>query len=537
VGPGTQPPTTGVLSTVISGNIIGPLADGKSLPADHLQTSGVILQGDGDTLGPNNQVSGNGYGVYVAAPGETVRGNSIGVDSTGLDALPNGTGVLVGSKVPDTFTLGVAGAKPNTISGNLNNVVLGSRTTMQNNYVGTTTLGNAPVVPYGGTLPSTITNGETLTGSTGLTTLADGTVIGGTRPGTGNVISGNTGYGLASSGKTVIEGNKIGVGADGTTAVPNTGDGVVLAVPAQVGGDPLAGAPTVGPWAAAPAGGNVIANNGGDGIHLLAKATPSVLLSNAVYDNTGGGIVHAGAAPAGLEPDAPTQDGQGDTMILIPVSDATPGTVVQIYASSSCSATAAQGRVLLQTETINSSGLILADLPLQPVGTQVSTTVTRNTGASASDNTSDFSPCVAVTAQSALITPSTVPQGGAATGTGSGFAPGEQVDATLHSTPLAIGTVTADPTGAVTVHFTVPADFAIGRHELVLVGRSSGHVAIVGFTVAAASSTGTTGGGDTLAETGEPQNPQLLGLGVLALVLGGALCLLGYRRRSCSAQR
>ena len=57
-----------------------------------------------------------------------------------------------------------------------------------------------------------------------------GGIIGGTSAGASNVISGNaTGVQVqASATNTTIQGNRIGVSAAGTDALPNTGNGVTL---------------------------------------------------------------------------------------------------------------------------------------------------------------------------------------------------------------------------------------------------------------------------------------------------------------------
>src|SRR5664280_2102682 len=72
-----------------------------------------------------------------------------------------------------------------------------------------------------------------------------GGVIGGPTPGSGNVISGSPGAdGLDLYGPSTVQGNKIGVGADGTTSVPNAGYGILnLAGQAGsiIGGSPTAG--------------------------------------------------------------------------------------------------------------------------------------------------------------------------------------------------------------------------------------------------------------------------------------------------------
>ena len=59
-----------------------------------------------------------------------------------------------------------------------------------------------------------------------------------------------------------------------------------------------------------------------------------------------------------------------------------------------------------------------------------------------------------------------------------GFAPGERVTATLHSTPRLLGTLTADERGAVRLAVTVTIDDGAGSHDVVFVGERSGTVAV-----------------------------------------------------------
>ncbi|MGC1184918.1 MAG: Ig domain-containing protein, partial [Candidatus Dormiibacterota bacterium] len=53
---------------------------------------------------------------------------------------------------------------------------------------------------------------------------------------------------------------------------------------------------------------------------------------------------------------------------------------------------------------------------------------------------------------------------------GSGFALGSQVNITLHSTPLSLGTTDADDTGAIGFVVTIPADTPPGGHTIILTG-------------------------------------------------------------------
>jgi hypothetical protein len=55
---------------------------------------------------------------------------------------------------------------------------------------------------------------------------------------------------------------------------------------------------------------------------------------------------------------------------------------------------------------------------------------------------------------------------------GDGFAAGARVQATLFSTPVVLGTESADGTGYVQLLATIPRDTPTGQHEIRLVGRS-----------------------------------------------------------------
>jgi LPXTG-motif cell wall-anchored protein len=111
---------------------------------------------------------------------------------------------------------------------------------------------------------------------------------------------------------------------------------------------------------------------------------------------------------------------------------------------------------------------------------------------------------------------------------------GASVSAELHSTPIALGTVTADASGSATANFTVPANLSLGQHQVTLTGVDfAGETVTIaetlnvvaagvsqatsGATVAATGSLPATGSSDAtaLAEIGF----SLLGLGALAVAL------------------
>lgn len=78
----------------------------------------------------------------------------------------------------------------------------------------------------------------------------------------------------------------------------------------------------------------------------------------------------------------------------------------------------------------------------------------------------------------------TVKAGGSVTFNASGFAPGESVTGTVYSTPVPLGSKTADSKGRVSFTWTVPTDFEAGAHRVELVG-ASGTKAELRFTVTA----------------------------------------------------
>ena len=122
----------------------------------------------------------------------------------------------------------------------------------------------------------------------GLSVKSNGNVIGGSQPGSRNVISGNNrsseswGIGFYNSASgNIVQGNYIGSSANGAKAVPNSRSGIEIygsAAQNLIGG--------VGAGE-----GNVIANNGGDGIFLPTGAgTGNRILGNSIFANTGSAI-------------------------------------------------------------------------------------------------------------------------------------------------------------------------------------------------------------------------------------------------------
>ena len=256
-------PATG---NVIAGNLIGPDLTGTH--ALSASTAGILIQdAHGNTIGGANVISGNSIGVMILgadASSNLVTGNRVGTDPTGLAPLGN-TAVGVFVQAP-----------ANTISNNLISANLVGLRLYSPAAAGNVVTGNLV--------------GTNATGLNSLGNLTDGifidhgvnNVIGGTNPGSRNVISGNKSVGVQIYGSTAsgnfILGNYIGLNAQGSAAAGNGTDGVYIdQAPGNTIGGTVAGA------------GNVISGNLSAGIQIFGKtATGNVVQGNIIgTDPTG----------------------------------------------------------------------------------------------------------------------------------------------------------------------------------------------------------------------------------------------------------
>lgn len=176
-------------TAIIAGNFIGVLPDGQTAGANYLGIDAhpATVVGGTDPAS-RNVISGNtGYGWYGTG---VVLGNYIGTDATGTKAKPNGTGLwYVGS---DARFGGTEPGAGNLISGNdtaikvggdyytyypypHNDYYLGNNARIQGNLIGVAADGSSP-------LPNN--NGISLRHG-------QNNVIGGTEPGSGNIIAFN----------------------------------------------------------------------------------------------------------------------------------------------------------------------------------------------------------------------------------------------------------------------------------------------------------------------------------------------------------
>ena len=262
-------------ANVIEGNYIGTDATG-TVAAGNIQNGVFILSSSNNRVGglttsARNVISGNnGNGVHMAqgASNNLVQGNYIGVNAAGTAALPNETGILFFNNAPNNTVGGSTAAHRNVVSGNRNTGITidsSNSNVVQGNFIGTNAAGDAAisnqsenirvsassntriggVTATPGTAPGNVVQsifvggdqtliqgnliGTNAAGTAditdsffGVTIFADA-IVGGSTPGTRNVISGfGEGILLANSGGGSVVGNFIGTDITGTVAIPNT---------------------------------------------------------------------------------------------------------------------------------------------------------------------------------------------------------------------------------------------------------------------------------------------------------------------------
>jgi hypothetical protein len=299
--------------TLIRGNYIGTNAAGTAAvhPQAGARPGVVVIVGAGTVIGgtdvgARNVISGNSDGIQTTETSLTlpvqltVQGNFIGVDVTGLTALPNaGYGIFFTpprDRSDSSLTLGgTAAGAGNVISGNTANGLLlsNSNLVMQGNRIGTDLAGNLNLgngnhgveLTRGGSPPFPLVQ----------------FTVGGTTSAARNIISGNGGFGLRffnPTSSTTVQGNFIGTKADGQTALGNGSNGIEAQTTATIGGT-VAGAGNVlafnytGAGGSTPRGGILVSpEEGGD------ETTGVSILGNSLFSNGGLGISFGSESPA-----------------------------------------------------------------------------------------------------------------------------------------------------------------------------------------------------------------------------------------------
>ncbi len=272
----------GVTGNAVQSNFIGTNFSGNgALPN---QLDGILVTGgaSGNTIGGTipgvgNLISGNRRnGLSISGSGtsgNTVVGNFIGLAFNGVNTVPNGAiGVLISAGARNNTIGGTAPEARNVISGNTEYGVV---------LTGAGVTGNVLLGNY---------IGMDVTGVVALANKFDGVLIsagaanntvGGTAAGAGNIISGNSRFGVnitgAGTGGNALLGNTIGLRADGAAVLANTSGGVQVASGAN--GNAIGGT--------AAGAGNTISGNTRFGI-LLNGASQTTIQGNKIGTKSDG---------------------------------------------------------------------------------------------------------------------------------------------------------------------------------------------------------------------------------------------------------
>jgi CSLREA domain-containing protein len=430
-----------VVEIALDGASAGPNADGILVGAT----------GAGSTIEGLDIFNFSLNQIELQGGGDVIAGNQVGFDNSGSPThSPQGVHI---SNSNSSLIGGVTTGARNVISGNVGSAVdivgsTGSPATgnfVEGNFIGTDPTG---VAANGNGRASAFAQLGAVQISGG-----NGNTIGGGLASARNVISGNgAGVDIRNGGEfNLVQDNFIGVGADGLTAVPNINFGVRVASddnqapplgPGQAN-EPAASGNIIGlnPNNSFTGLGNVIANNGGDGVqidesHLPNNATPTSnsgnsISGNSIFSNGGMGIDLLGGA-GNLLPNnlmsAPTVGAATPAATSTVVQGtlkraASPNMTVRVelFSSPRCgSGSSGQGQTFLgstdaTTDASGNASFSANVSPLSP-GEIVTATATNTTADPSSQpgavdvfNTSPFSTCFTVPVRATSTTVTCVP--------------------------------------------------------------------------------------------------------------------------------
>jgi titin len=252
-----------------------------NVPMIELDGSAIVANSAGLTLGcSGTAVSGliinrfPGAGIWIFGQGRNfIAANYLGTDRSGKIAFPNQSGIVITSSVANQIGLNDVASR-NIISGNdTYGIVLSvcSSNVIEGNYIGTDAEGTSAV-------PNALDG-------IFFENFADFNTVGGSSVGAGNLISGNRGNGIRSalSFSNVIEGNRVGTDASGTSAIPNQLCGINGGINYTIGGN-------------TPSARNVISGNAVHGIEIYED---NVIQGNLIGTD-GGGSSALGNGVAGI---------------------------------------------------------------------------------------------------------------------------------------------------------------------------------------------------------------------------------------------
>ena len=216
-----------ITNCYIGTDVTGTVAVGNTYST---WTEAIRIEGNnnivgGTTAADRNVISGNFHaGIWIPGDNNLVQGNYVGVDASGNNALANrGTGVGTQSSGDyNTFSNNVISC--NAYYANdwqfYGIEIDGSHTTISDNIVGLSAAGNR--------ITWTTYDNYTINGNVhdGIGVRSSYNTI------TGNVVSGNARHGInllnSNTNYNTIQGNYIGISPDGSTAIGNGEQGIIV---------------------------------------------------------------------------------------------------------------------------------------------------------------------------------------------------------------------------------------------------------------------------------------------------------------------
>lgn len=406
----------------VQGNYFGTDPTGTTAVGAGDGTAGLLVSGAGNVIGGTAPGAGNvfvGHQLFDLSlawwwwfppANPQIRENRVEGNWIGL--LPNGTS-------PGQGIVQVWGAPDNVIGGTApgaGNVIAGTVTVFGSAARGTRVEGNTVgLAPDGRTR---VGGGVVLDGTAGV-------VVGGTAPAARNVIAGGVVVGKtlsadAPSGNAIV-GNFIGTDTTGTVDAGGDGVRIMLGTGTTVGGTD-------------PGAGNLIRASTGDGIAILG-GNGHAILGNAIAGNDGLGIDLGDDGVTANDPgdgddgpnrrqNAPVLAGattNGTAVSLAATLQSAPNRPyrVEAFASAACDGSGhGEGATFLRAATFTTDGSGNAAIGLDLAGVAEGQSITATATDTATNDSSEFSNCVAVRRIGANVSPASGPtteRGGTAT--------------------------------------------------------------------------------------------------------------------------
>jgi CSLREA domain-containing protein len=390
----------------IEGNFIGTNAAGAA-PLPNAIGINILNGSWGHVIGcavldGDNVISGNtGDGVSINfSHNNTLTGNFIGTDKTGMSAIPNGTGVAV-NQSSNNFIGSANPGQGNVISGNLGEgveLLSSSQNSVLGNFIGvavdgTTALGNGShgIEIY---VPTAGSSTDNTIGSRVIV------VPPSDKP---NTTAGRLANTVAATKQNATTARRTSANSSGKQTETSSSLGRRAAH--QLPG-------TERPQDTNTSGPNIIANNGGDGVRVSSNGDVNNLIAgNSIYSNSGLGINLGNDGVTANDPPPDADEGpnhlQNFPVITSAIADTQTitGTLashsddgrIDFYANPTCDGSGnGEGKIYLGSTGWSAGGNGLASFSFLSGVPFTAGQVITATATDGSNNTSEFSLCFTV---------------------------------------------------------------------------------------------------------------------------------------------